>query len=113
MGVSLILSLNPALMFTLVDKISSVVKRFKKVNKISASEMFQISAVAKMIATLFTYPMIRAKVIMQTQKAGGPSLLPTLVGLMRTEGLTGLYTGVWLLSYKSVLFNAFMMTAKH
>lgn len=67
LGISLILSLNPALMFTLVDKITALAKAVMKKSAISAGEMFQISAFAKMIATLLTYPLIRTKTIMQTQ----------------------------------------------
>ena len=65
LGVSLVLSLNPALMFTLVEKMCAFLRRGYGEKEISSSQMFRISAGAKTIATLLTYPLIRAKVVMQ------------------------------------------------
>ncbi|CAD7965166.1 unnamed protein product [Amoebophrya sp. A25] len=119
LGVSLILSLNPALMFTLVDKLTIVLKRLLERDAITAGQMFQVSAVAKMIATVVTYPLIRAKTVMQTTGAAGlgaaasnGSLAAVMRALLQKEGVWGLYQGVWVLSYKTVLFNALMMSFK-
>jgi len=123
LGVSLLLSTNPALMFTLVDKISTMLLSFKGTGRnrnrgeqsdrmLSAGEMFFVSGTAKMVATLLTYPLIRAKTIMQTVKGASPSLFITLARLIKNEGLKGMYVGVWMLSWKTVLFNALMMAVK-
>ena len=43
LGISLVLSLNPALMFTLVDKLTAVLKRLHCQDAITAGQMFQVS----------------------------------------------------------------------
>lgn len=99
-------------MFTLVDKLTLFIKKIKKVSHISASQMFQISAFAKMIATLLTYPLIRAKVMTQTSRLSSDSILQVLRNIYKNDGPIGFYQGVWVLSYKTVLFNSLMMTVK-
>jgi len=111
LSVSLLLSLNPALMFTLVGQFSAFLSKCRRVETApGAGDMFWISGVSKTIATLVTYPLIRAKAVMQTQ--GGQGLFPMLVDVARREGIGGLYSGVWMLSYKTVLFNSLMMSLK-
>ncbi|CAD7939832.1 unnamed protein product [Amoebophrya sp. A120] len=112
LGISLVLSLNPALMFTLVDKLTALLKKFANAESVSAGQMFQISAVAKMIATLLTYPLIRMKTVMQTSKSSGDSAPMMFLKMYQQEGLRGMYQGVWVLSYKTVLFNALLMAVK-
>jgi hypothetical protein len=56
-----------------------------------------------------TYPLIRAKVVTQTH---GGELWQTIVSLTGQEGIAGLYTGIWIMSYKTVLFNSLMMALK-
>lgn len=118
LGVSLILSSNPAFMFTLVDRLTAMLLRFKGRRNshpqdiVSAGEMFFVSGTAKMVATFLTYPLIRTKVLMQTAKGASIGLLPTLKKTFQDEGLRGLYVGVWTLSWKTVIFNALMMAIK-
>lgn len=129
---SMILSFNPALMFTLVDKLTVFLKALRK-NKfkiasdkataltklddgapdasLGASDMFWISGISKAVATLVTYPLIRAKSMQQTV-GGGVGLWDTLFKIVQTEGRSGLYAGVLMLSYKTVLFNSLMMALK-
>jgi glycerol-3-phosphate cytidylyltransferase-like family protein len=108
--VSMILSFNPALMFTLVDKLTAIVKAFHKSSSLSAKDMFWVSGLSKAIATLVTYPLIRAKSVQQT--VGNLGLWATLVQIFEKDGRSGLYAGVWMLSYKTVLFNSLMMALK-
>jgi hypothetical protein len=68
---------------------------------------------AKTIATLITYPLIRTKMIIQTGGAPeGMNIPRVLMWIVKNEGFVGLYKGVWILSYKTVLFNALMMTVR-
>jgi len=109
--VSMILSFNPALMFTLVDKLTALLKAFRKDDEgVGAKDMFWISGISKAVATVVTYPLIRAKTVQQTM--GGKGLWATLLEIAEKEGKGGLYAGVWMLSYKTVLFNSLMMALK-
>jgi len=110
--VSLLLSLNPALMFTLVGKLSAFVSSVRcSSGPLGAQDIFWISGVSKSIATLLTYPLIRAKAVMQTF-GSTKGLWATLALIAKDDGAGGLYSGVWLLSYKTVLFNSLMMALK-
>lgn len=45
LGISLVLSLNPALMFTLVDKFTLATKKIFNTNSVSAAQMFQVYSI--------------------------------------------------------------------
>jgi glycerol-3-phosphate cytidylyltransferase-like family protein len=114
--VALILSLNPALMFTLVGRLSAFMKSIRHLADdatLQASDMFWISGASKMVATLVTYPLIRAKAKQQSVGTGQAlGLWATLIHMFKQSGFKGLYEGVWILSYKTVLFNSLMMALK-
>mmetsp|Transcript_70252 Transcript_70252/g.139160 ORF Transcript_70252/g.139160 Transcript_70252/m.139160 type:complete len:533 (-) Transcript_70252:97-1695(-) len=112
LGVTLLLALNPALMFTLVGKLSSLVLTLRDGGELAASDMFWISGASKAVATLLTYPLIRAKAVIQAS-GGSKGWISTMVQMAKQEGITGLYNGVWIMSYKTVLFNSIMMALKH
>jgi len=113
LGVSLLLSLNPALMFTLVGKLSALVQALRKNDgALAASDIFWISGASKAVATLVTYPLIRAKAVIQTSGGAPSGLWRMLTSIAATEGAAGLYRGVWVMSYKTVLFNSIMMALK-
>eukprot|EP00930_Biecheleria_cincta_P036367 TRINITY_DN24948_c0_g1_i1.p1 TRINITY_DN24948_c0_g1~~TRINITY_DN24948_c0_g1_i1.p1 ORF type:complete len:546 (+),score=101.42 TRINITY_DN24948_c0_g1_i1:27-1640(+) len=114
--VALLLSFNPALMFTLVGKLTDFVKVARRSGEedfhLSSTDMFWISGVSKAVATLLTYPLIRAKAVIQTSGAAASGLWGMLADIARKDGWSGLYQGVWIMSYKTVLFNALMMALK-
>ncbi|CAE8598509.1 unnamed protein product, partial [Polarella glacialis] len=112
--VSLLLSLNPALMFTLVGKLSDFLHSLRNESPdapLKAADMFWISGVSKAVATILTYPLIRAKAVIQTSGAG-QGLWAMLVDIVKKDGVAGLYQGVWIMSYKTILFNSLMMALK-
>jgi len=111
LGVTLLLALNPALMFTLVGKLSSFVLTLRDGGELAASDMFWISGASKAVATLLTYPLIRAKAMIQAS-GGSKGWISTMVEMAKQEGMVGLYNGVWIMSYKTVLFNSIMMALK-
>jgi len=112
--VALLLALNPALMFTLVERLTVALSTFRGQDALlvplAAKDLFWISGISKTFATFLTYPAIRAKVVMQT--VGGSGLWATFRQITEREGVGGLYSGVWMMSYKTVLFNALMMALK-
>merc|ERR1712232_785822 len=71
------------------------------------------TALAKFCATLATYPLIRAKVLQQTGSLQSQfNVLGILRKVAQTEGMRGLYRGVWAMSYKAALWNFVMMASK-
>lgn len=113
--VALLLSFNPALMFTLVGKLTSVVQRLRDddEDQLGVSDMFWISGVSKTIATLVTYPLIRAKAVVQSTTTGpAVGLRAMLAKIAKEDGMSGLFQGVWIMSFKTVLFNSLMMSLK-
>lgn len=118
--VSLLLAINPAIMNTLITSLLRLVVAFREARgedyfdarDHSASIMGIATGLSKIAATLLTYPLIRAKVLQQTS-GKSISLTNTLRSVVATEGFQGLYRGVIAMSYKTVLWNSFMMAVKH
>lgn len=77
-----------------------------------AAAVGMATGIAKAVATVLTYPLIRSKVLQQTS-GKTVSLVAVLKNVVATEGVTGLYRGVLAMSYKTVLWNALMMAVKH
>jgi len=69
--ISSILTLNPALNFAIFDGLKARVLKAisaatgQRVHSLSAVQAFLLASLAKTLATLLTYPLIRAKVVMQ------------------------------------------------
>lgn len=108
-------------MHTLVTRFIKVITAVKKRTKAGDSEeedmtdasvVFWATGFAKIIATMVTYPLIRAKVIVQTQRPG-QGLGAVLASILASEGFSGLYRGVLAMTYKTVLWNSMMMYMKH
>lgn len=80
----------------------------------SAKSVFAATVVAKIVATLLTYPLIRAKIVQQTTRgSGGVRDIPfVLRQIVTQEGWRGLYSGVLAMSYKTVIWNSLMMAMR-
>ncbi|GLE02385.1 hypothetical protein PINS_up011223 [Pythium insidiosum] len=72
---SLVLVSNPSINYTVFDSLKLRVQQWKqqrtnakRLVALTMLEAFVLAAVAKAIATIITYPVIRAKVLMQAQK---------------------------------------------
>lgn len=73
---SLLLCANPAIHFTIYDRLKFAIEEARGVNtlatdesNISALDAFVVGMISKAIATVVTYPIIRAKVIMMSSKS--------------------------------------------
>lgn len=71
---------------------------------------FSISAIAKIGATLCTYPYILAKVKMQN--SGESSVFNVIKEIFKSGGFTALYVGIQIQLLKGVLFASIRNTAK-
>lgn len=120
---SFILTSNPAIQFLVFDRLKSLLlgilaRRQTPRYVISALESFVIGAVAKIIATIITYPYIMAKVRLQFKDpldATRPQYTGTMHvirSILQSQGLLGLYTGLRAQMLKSVLGAALMFMMK-
>merc|ERR1719401_2352043 len=71
-----------------------------------------VTALAKFVATMATYPLIRAKVLQQTRGSASDGILHTLRTIIKEENFAGLYRGVLAMCYRAVLWNGIMMALK-
>ena len=65
MGVSSILTLNPAITFAVFDAIKARITEILGTERLSALQAFVVGSAAKAVATVLTYPLIRCKTVMQ------------------------------------------------
>lgn len=112
---SLILTTNPAIQHLVFDKLKTLVLNSNKDKKPSAFHMFLVGAVAKIAATIVTYPYIMAKVRLQIKTAKQEQYngtLDVMWKILQKEGFTGLYQGLRPQLLKSVLSAALLFMAK-
>jgi len=120
--VSMALAINPAVMHTLITGLLGAAARLRtqffgedhtSARAHPPALIGAITAASKIVSTLLTYPLIRAKVLQQTRKGySTQSPFVILREILSSEGAPGLYRGLLALSYKAVLWNAFMMMVK-
>lgn len=108
---ALCLCTNPAINYTVFDMCKSrVLSQKRNRSRLLLSESFLLGLIAKFVATMITYPLIRAKVmLMVTRKR---SLLNTLVTEYSRHGVAGLYKGCSLQLLHTLLKSAFLMMAR-
>lgn len=122
---SLVLTANPAIQFVVFDRLKhlaqSFIRSWQKAHEgmsmtLPATYSFLIGAIAKIAATLVTYPYIMAKVRLQWKGGeGAPKYKGTLhviQSILKDDGVFGLYTGVRAQMLKSVLGAALMFMGK-
>jgi len=119
--ISCALAINPAIMMLLIHKQQDLLtwlrirmgEDSKEARKHSPMVMFYTTAIAKIIATVLTYPFIRAKVLIQVH-GGGLSDVPRMLAMIvRDDGYGGLFKGIVAMTWKTVLHNSLMMSLKH
>jgi len=124
LGYSLSLTINPAIMHNVIAKMLKLF-RFIRVSMgadpLKATEhgplaMFWATATGKIVATLMTYPVIRAKVLAQTTYPQYSAVwqFPLVCReIIKNDGYRGFFQGVISMSYKTVLHNALMLSLKN
>jgi len=109
---ALLLCSNPSIHYTAFDltKARILERRKQEGYKLSMPEAFLVGLFAKFVATIATYPLIRAKVILMVTSE--TSLITTLQKSYKEEGTRGLYKGCdWQLLH-TVLKSALMMMVR-
>ena len=114
-----VLCLKPAIQYTVYEKLKAMVLAGKKsaLNELSAAEAFFLGMVARTIATIATFPYVRAKVMLQTsdggENSGATSTIPQMLkAIYADEGLTGLFQGIGPELTRGVLSAAMMLMVK-
>ncbi|KAH9182764.1 hypothetical protein AeNC1_015261 [Aphanomyces euteiches] len=106
---SLVLVTNPSIFYTIFDRLKLRVAR-----ELSAMEAFVLAAVAKSIATIVTYPIIRAKVIMQAEKSktSSGSMVQVLDRIWQQDGVAGFFQGCNAQLVNTVFKSALLLMTK-
>ncbi|KAK9146706.1 hypothetical protein Sjap_006609 [Stephania japonica] len=131
LGISLLLTSNPAVQYTAFDQLKQRLLKGKQRERegspspesLSAFSAFVLGAVAKSIATCLTYPAIRCKVTIQSAdtddndpKEVQCNSSKTITGALRTiwqkEGILGFYKGLQAQILKTVLSSALLLMIK-
>ncbi|XP_074592823.1 peroxisomal adenine nucleotide carrier 1-like [Curcuma longa] len=128
LGISLLLTANPAIQYTVFDQLKQRVLR-RQSNKVatentksspaslSAFSAFLLGAISKSVATVLTYPAIRCKVMIQSADTEDGSNKPrTMMGALssiwKNEGIPGFFKGLNAQILKTVLSSALLLMIK-
>jgi adenine nucleotide transporter 17 len=109
---ALLLCSNPSINYTVYDLTKNRIlgRRHRTDSTLSMPEAFLVGLFAKFIATIATYPLIRAKVILMVTSE--KSLIASLCRSYREDGIRGLYKGCnWQLLH-TLLKSGLMMTVR-
>jgi hypothetical protein len=112
---NLVLSSNPAIEFTVVDQAKKFILAKTLAKSLTSGQAFCTGGLAKSVATLITFPYVRAKVILQgTKDATEAKMSPfsVIVRCIRDDGLKGLYMGIGVALMKGVLKSAVLLMVK-
>ncbi|KAJ9451539.1 Mitochondrial substrate carrier family protein Q [Diplonema papillatum] len=114
LGPALLLVANPTIQYGTFEKLKSLYLRYRSVSSLSDFDMFFLGALAKLLATVVTYPYIMAKTTLQSQSARESedeqfnSTFQCLAGVYETEGFSGLYRGLNSKLWQSILTAALL-----
>lgn len=118
--ISSLLTLNPALNFSIFDAFKLRLLKWlsshggRRRRSLSVAQAFILGATSKVISTLLTYPLIRAKTLMQTAEGDARErpIWKTLAHVVREEGVEGLYRGFYAQIFSAVAKSGILLTTK-
>ena len=119
-----VLCLKPAIQYTVYEQVKKIVLAARRANSqgrkmvdesLSAAEAFLLGMVARIVATMLTYPYLRAKVMLQSTY-GNAKVKPTIPQMITEQisegGVWGLYQGIGPELTRGVFSAALMMMVK-
>ncbi|CDP15521.1 unnamed protein product [Coffea canephora] len=137
LGISLLLTSNPAIQYTVFDQLKQRMLTSKQANNdvgssavaLSALSAFVLGALSKSVATVLTYPAIRCKVMIQAADANDEvdkkvkvdskakpksrkTISSVLCSIWRKEGIPGFFKGLQAQILKTVLSSALLLMIK-
>lgn len=112
-----VLCLKPALQYTVFEQVKATVTANRPQKSLSAAEAFVLGMVARTISTVFIFPYIRAKVVLQTSKSsddGSAAVsIPQMLGEMYKDGgFAAWFQGLVPELTRGVLSSALMLMIK-
>lgn len=119
-----VLCLKPAIQYTVYEQVKKIVIAARRVNahgreivsdSLNAAEAFFLGMFARVVATMLTYPYLRAKVMLQStyKNATVKPTIPQMIGeQLSTGGVWGLYQGIGPELTRGVFSAALMMMVK-
>eukprot|EP01082_Thalassiosira_pseudonana_P005085 g4692.t1.1.5e174189 g4692 g4692.t1 contig16:74646-76227(+) len=119
-----VLCLKPAIQYTVYEQVKKIVLVSRRAQSqgrvivdesLSAAEAFFLGMFARVVATMLTYPYLRAKVMLQSTY-GNAKVKPTIPQMIAEQfsegGVWGLYQGIGPELTRGVFSAALMMMAK-
>jgi len=114
-----VLCLKPAIQYMMYDQVKKIILSMrpgKKVDQsLSAAEAFFLGMFARVVATMLTYPYLRAKILLQSAY-GNAKTKPTIPAMISQQladgGVGGLYQGIGPELTRGVFSSALMMMVK-
>jgi solute carrier family 25 (peroxisomal adenine nucleotide transporter), member 17 len=91
---ALVLVINPILQYTIFEQLKNMLEKRRKV---TAKDAFLLGAIGKLLATSITYPYItvKSRAHVATKDAPREGMIQSLRKIVRNEGWTGLYNGLY------------------
>ena len=123
----MVLVVNPAINVTVFDALKERLltilsrRRGKAVRSLSNAQAFVLGSLSKALATILTYPLIRVKVLQQTERsprdarlrrAQSKGTLELLSDITHAQGLGGLYRGCEAQLLSTVLKSGLLLMSK-
>lgn len=107
---SLVLVINPSITYGSFERVKAIL--YPGRISLSPRESFVIGALAKVLATIVTQPLIVAKVMQQSASKKYSSFVQILAHLAHTSGIKGLYRGIGPQISKGVLVQGLLFMFK-
>jgi hypothetical protein len=116
-----VLCLKPAIQYTVFEQIKQRLLKGTRRTSLHAGESFVLGMVARTISTIFVFPYVRAKVLLQTTNAttttnttssNDSSILSFLLKLHQQQGFSALFQGLGPELTRGVLSSALMLMIK-
>jgi len=108
---SLMLVSNPVIHFVVYDKVKLIFSKSSTNKNLSSGEIFLIGAIAKALATVFTYPIQVAQSRQRANKDKGSSTFAStfkiLYGIFKQDGVMGWFAGMNVKLVQTILTAAF------
>ena len=114
LSTNVILCINPAIDYTVFEQVKKFQLDRKNAKFLTDGNAFWLGAFSKAVATVITFPHVRAKVLQQAGVARFGNMTSTgiLVSLLLTDGPSSWFAGMKTQLMKNILASAIMMAAK-
>jgi len=107
-------AMNPAIQNTVFDQIRTLLLNDRQ--RLDLMESFTLGAFSKALATIATYPAVRAKTLIQNMipenGSAPPNVFNSILDIFAKDGMLGLLRGIEPTLQKGVLQSAFMLMVR-